>query len=1123
MEDAMSTNGSVAPSNQEFAADLREMITQDRVVAVVGSGASRATTCQAPLWRPLVESAVKRCRVTGSSDKWCELVADQLKLESEADMLLSAAELVDKRLRDQRGEWARWLREVFEPLQPDDSSLMQNLANLNVPLLTNNYDDLIEKVTGLKYVTWNDPRRLARVVRGEDRRVLHLHGHWDEPESVVLGIRSYEAVKTNEHTQAVMQALALTKSLVFIGCGEEGLSDPNFGNFLTWLAAIESDAGVEHRHYRLVRQQDAFPPKGRLYPLVYGETYGDLLGFLAGLVPRLPASSGSEQAGAPSRVLPSLPDSIKYYLDRLAEQTKHLTLMGMGRSLQVDLPIDEAYVPLKTTMTRSLEQREMGRFREGQAEYEELVDLSDMFRKAEELKLRGVILLGEPGSGKTTGAKQLAWRLASRQGLPEDLGLPSGITPTYLRFRDLPPSALANANGLRAFLDAVTCCDDAPDGLTTPGPDLWNARSGLLWILDGLDEVVDTNARQQVSSWIRHALANRPADRFLVTCRFQGYYRPGVPLGPQFVEFHVRPLDDAQAERFVRDWFSAAYGKLLGLGPRAASRATTDSDELLKILAQPAYNTGHIRELCTNPLLLTILCIVFHEERKLPTGRAELYEHCVRVLLEYWRHDIYERELETRLKPYDAQAAQSVLARVAWWMHQQQDRTSAPLDDLANEATAGLAKVTPSAGLGRDGTRFLERMRDESGILAMEGEGRCGFLHLSFQEFLAADHAAREGFAGELASRATDSWWREVALLSLRSTPPFCEAFFREMLEAGIAENHPDLAERCLSEARYFGAGPFIEVLNSPQPTQKSAARAHDARTAAVMRLLRDRVEQVPELEQVSCRLVELNHPAIRGFAREVLIRCGVDVKVEPSEREMLVDDRTGIALVSIPAGEFQMGANEYESEKPIHTVRITQRFLLGKYPITNAQYARFLEASGRSVEKPKYWNDRRFNQPEQPVVGVSWHEAQAYCQWAGCRLPTEAEWEYACRAGTTTEYSFGDKANDLDDYAWYAGNSGGQLQPVGSKKPNPWGLFDMHGNVWECCQDWFDQEYYQHSPPRDPPGPPEGAFRAFRGGSWDYGAVSCRSALRYWSAPECRFNDLGFRVARSPSGKPSE
>jgi formylglycine-generating enzyme required for sulfatase activity len=751
---------------------------------------------------------------------------------------------------------------------------------------------------------------------------------------------------------------------------------------------------------------------------------------------------------------------------------------------------------------------------------------SDMLLSAAELvhqklRQRGVILLGEPGSGKTTGARQLAWRLASRQSLPEDLGLPAGMTPVLLRFRNLSRAGLAKKDGLRTFLEEETHSAEAPDDLGWPGPDLWNGRGGgLLWILDGLDEIVDPGARKKVSGWVRNALKKRPGDWFLVTCRFQGYFREGVPLGPRFVEFHVRPLDDQQVERFVHDWFCAAYTRLLGPGPRATARSKADTAELLDILTRAADQAGHIRELCTNPLLLTILCIVFHEERALPTGRAELYAHCVRVLLEYWRRDLYESDLGTQLQPYGAEAAQAVLARVAWWMHQEQDRTAAPLDDLAGEAAKGLAGVAPSSGLGRDGRRFLERMRDETGILAMagEGEGRCGFLHLSFQEYLAAEHAAREGLAHELASRAADSWWREVALLSLRRSRPFCEAFFREMLEAGIAENHPDLAEQCLGEALYFAAAPFVEALQCPRPTRPKARRAHDSRVAAILRLLRDRADQVPELEEISRRLSESEDRETRGFAAEIVVRRGVEPKLVPPGEGVLVEQRTGITFVAIPAGQFQMGSNRITAEKPVHQVRISRGFWLGKYPVTNAQYGRFLEEARSSLKKPGYWDNRRFNQPDQPVVGVSWDEARAFCEWAGGWLPTEAEWEYACRAGTTTEYSFGDDAEQLDEYAWYDKNSSSQTQPVGAKKPKPWGLHDMHGNVWEWCQDvWHDN--YEGAPTDGSAWGGEGTYRVLRGGSWlDY-ARNCRCASRSGWEPGGRSRNLGFRLVLAARG----
>ncbi|UCG12838.1 MAG: SIR2 family protein, partial [Deltaproteobacteria bacterium] len=494
-------------------------------------------------------------------------------MKSYPDMLLMAAESVHRKLNEM-GECAVWLRDTFEKMKPENPAVIEALTALDTPILTTNYDDLIEKVTTLKHVTWKNPRIVTRVVRGEDRRVLHVHGHWDEPESVVLGIRSYDAVKNSEHTQAVMQALGVTKSLVFVGCGEEGMSDPNWGNFLSWLKAIEIRTGVEHRHYRLVRDQDKFEPDGRLFPLVYGENYGDLPAFLEKLrpEPKEPAKTTSRTMGTRKRT--SLPESVHYYINCLAEDCANITLLGMGRSLQVELPIAEAYVPLRTTLARSIETRATDRYRKDHAEYEEDLDLGEVFRKTAALGHRGVVLLGEPGAGKTTGACQLAWRLASGQSLSENLGLPAGMTPVLLRFRDLTRRALGAKNGLQVFLEEETYCAEAPEHLKSPGQDLWNGNAGaLLWILDGLDEVADPDARKTASEWARRALKKRPDDWFLVTCRFQGYFRKGVPLGSGFVEFHVRPLDDAQVERFVCDWFGAAYKRLLGEGTQAEERS----------------------------------------------------------------------------------------------------------------------------------------------------------------------------------------------------------------------------------------------------------------------------------------------------------------------------------------------------------------------------------------------------------------------------------------------------------------------------------------------------------------------------------------------------------------------
>lgn len=226
----------------------------------------------------------------------------------------------------------------------------------------------------------------------------------------------------------------------------------------------------------------------------------------------------------------------------------------------------------------------------------------------------------------------------------------------------------------------------------------------------------------------------------------------------------------------------------------------------------------------------------------------------------------------------------------------------------------------------------------------------------------------------------------------------------------------------------------------------------------------------------------------------------------------------TGIELVLIPAGTFKMGSppgQGEENEEPQHDVRLSE-FELGKYPVTREQYRRFLKAS-RKVKPPPFWDDRRFNQDRQPVVGVTWESARAYAEWAGLRLPTEAEWEYACRAGSKTKYCSGDTKDDLVQVGWFGSNSGGRLHEVGEKPPNAYGLCDLHGNVWEWCSDWY-QSSYDPRASIDPLGPERGDDRVLRGGTWYDPAQLARSGYRLFHHPASVISSVGFRLARGPA-----
>jgi formylglycine-generating enzyme required for sulfatase activity len=250
--------------------------------------------------------------------------------------------------------------------------------------------------------------------------------------------------------------------------------------------------------------------------------------------------------------------------------------------------------------------------------------------------------------------------------------------------------------------------------------------------------------------------------------------------------------------------------------------------------------------------------------------------------------------------------------------------------------------------------------------------------------------------------------------------------------------------------------------------------------------------------------------------------------------KQLTVDLGGGVKMemVLIPAGEFLMGSPDsdkdaFDEEKPQHRVRITKPFYLGKYLVTQGEYERvmgenpsFFCKSGVAKEKIGDKDTSRF-----PVEDVWWEDAVKFCKRLSekekkeYRLPTEAQWEYACRAGSKTRCYFGDDEKRLGEYAWYDDNSGLSTHPVGLKKPNAWGLYDMHGNVFEWCQDWLGEDYYAKSSVDNPTGPVTGWDRVIRGGSWNNQAKHCRSAVRTTTGFSVIFL-TGFRISRVPEDK---
>jgi len=268
---------------------------------------------------------------------------------------------------------------------------------------------------------------------------------------------------------------------------------------------------------------------------------------------------------------------------------------------------------------------------------------------------------------------------------------------------------------------------------------------------------------------------------------------------------------------------------------------------------------------------------------------------------------------------------------------------------------------------------------------------------------------------------------------------------------------------------------------------------------------------------------------------------CAESEGPKPVVARNTVTNSIGMKLVSIPKGTFQMGSPPSEegssNNERQHEVTLTQDYYLGAFEVTQAQYEIVMgnnpsnfqgdKVADRNPEVGQAAED--IDSSNHPVEKVSWKDAMEFCQRLSAlpeeknagrvyRLPTEAEWEYACRAGSKTAYSFGENSTSLGEHAWCGSSSDSTTHPVGQKQPNAWGLYDMHGNVWEWCKDRYGD--YPYGGVTDPTGPPSGSDRVFRGGGWSSIAEICRSAYRNYLEPGDRVEYLGFRVVCAPSGQ---
>jgi formylglycine-generating enzyme required for sulfatase activity len=473
-------------------------------------------------------------------------------------------------------------------------------------------------------------------------------------------------------------------------------------------------------------------------------------------------------------------------------------------------------------------------------------------------------------------------------------------------------------------------------------------------------------------------------------------------------------------------------------------------------------------------------------------------------------------------------------------MHEQDRRELSAAEAVALVGPT-LAQVPDVRAVAPTPEQFLDLVRDECGVLKSRDLGRIEFVHLSFQEYLAACHIAARGLGRQLADRAGDPRWEEVILLAMSRDGVF-EPFMTRALERGDVDLA--LLRQCLREARQIIPEPFEAAaarlqarLRAPRGPLSRLGRWLMGRPAPdAERELRRLFELVagfdlPGMVERARSFVDSDDRALRAAARKLVVLQDA-AATEAREEQPFVEPVTQMTFVWVPGGSFVMGSSKtrsepgydpeaYDNEMPAHAVQLTG-FWMGVYPVTNEQYARFMAETGRRA--PPSFSDRRFNDPAQPVVMVRWEDAGAFARWLTgklvgitVRLPTEAEWEYAARGTGGRRYPWGNARPDASRATFGLTSASGRPAVVGHTPGgvSPFGVHELAGNVSEWCLDAWTDRYAEIKGSIDPchQGDARRGPRVVRSGSWSSPAWYLRSAFRSGRPSQRQNLDLGFRV----------
>jgi len=772
-----------------------------------------------------------------------------------------------------------------------------------------------------------------------------------------------------------------------------------------------------------------------------------------------------------------------------------------------------------------------------------------------------LVILGDPGSGKSTFLKYLGLSLAGPKGdlkrrLPNWPVEEMGSVPILLTLRDFARwlSEGVEAAKPRHLWDFI-CSRLNTQNLDFAAEPLRQALEvgEAVALLDGLDEIPTKEQRTFVRDAVAAFAGRYPRSRVIVTCRVLSYQDPAWQLAG-FPEVELAPFDEEKVDHFIGAW----YQELVRLKAIRPEDADGLADKLRGAVRRP-----ELWLLASNPLLLTVMSLVHTHKGRLPDARALLYEDTVDILLWRWEQVKAGTEQEApRLRQLLLDAGRTdvdlkrVLWRLAFEAHRQGGFGDEGLADIGElRLEKALARLHPN--LSRDwAQQVIETMKLRAGLLLEREPEVYSFPHRTFQEYLAGAYlSAQADFSRQAATLVEDgAFWREVILLAVGRLVYLSGDTDKPLALVG------ELCPRGASDG---------------ETAWRKAWLAGDVLAELGLNRVREGNLGRDLLERVRGRLGDLLvggylEPVERAAAGRALARLG-----DPRRGVGLRDDGLpDIEWCEVPPGPFLMGSSDEDEmaidrEKPQHTYEIEQPYAIGRYPVTNAQYAAFVQAGGYGERR--YWTEAGWSwresnnvtEPEgygepfslsnHPVVGVSWYEAAAFCRWLTeqlrgrgelvpdeeITLPTEPQWEKAAAAepllGSSSRrsellahkriYPWGNESDP--EKANYADTGIGATSAVGCFPggASPFGVEDLSGNVWEWTRSLWGEDLpepdfgypYNSEDGRENLEVSDEVCRVVRGGAFSFPENFVRCASRDYRNPYYRFRYYGFRVVVSP------